>query len=334
MIFLLLGTDRLAIDERLRSLRLEHDPSGINTTIFDQAAAQLGGLRSAALAPGFFGTARVVVARDLFAEPVRAGSSGRARASERSAVLALLAEIPDSTVLIVAQSAASPVELREIRDQVSSIRVETFEVPRGRELIDWVHDRAKLYEVSIESDAAVRLVEALFPAGWRAVARRDDVPPDLFRLDREIAKLSSAASDGVITAAVVDDLVAGVESSNIWGLTDAIAAGDAAAAIREAERAVATGTAPEVLIGQLAAQYETFAALAAGESAGVSTVAAETGITEARLQQATRAARRFPISRVRRGLAQLRDVDVGSKRGEIDAEDLLLGIVAQLAADR
>ena len=334
MIFLLHGTDRLTIDERVGALRLEHDPSGINTTVLDQAATQLGELRGAALAPGFFGTARVVVARDLLADPPRAGSSSRAKTSERSEALSLLAEVPESTVLILSQSVTSPTDVRDIRERVSSIRVETFDVPRGRELLEWVRQRASRYDAALDTDAAVRLVEALFPAGWRAVARRDDVPPDLYRLDREIAKLASAALDGVVTAAVVDELVSGVESSNIWGLTDAIAAGDAEAAVREAERAIATGTPPEVLIGQLAAQFETFAALSAGGSVGVSTVAAETGITEGRLQQATRAARRFPVSRVRRGLAALRDVDVGAKRGEVDVEDLLLGIVAQMAADR
>ncbi|HET9017842.1 MAG TPA: DNA polymerase III subunit delta [Thermomicrobiaceae bacterium] len=334
MIVLLHGSDRLGIDERVRAHRLEHDPSGINTTTFDQAATQLGDLRAAALAPGFFGTSRVVVARDLLTERSAAGAGRRARAAERDEVLALLAEIPPSTILIVVEESVSSADSGAIRGRVPAIDVTKLDVPRGRELIEWVSARAEQYGVTIPTEPASRLLEALFPGAWRAVSRRDDVPPDLYRLDNELAKLSCAARDGIVTAAVVDELVPGVESSNIWGLTDAIAAGDAGAAVKETERALATGAPPEVLIGQLVSQFETLAALTAGAGVGMSAVATETGLTEARLQQAARSARRFPISRLRRGLTALREIDVATKRGEVEAEDALLGLVARLAADR
>src|SRR6185312_12509676 len=79
MITILYGTDRLSIDERVDSLRGEIDPSGISTTIIDDASAAIATVRAAAGAVGFFGSGRLVIARDLLS-----GSSARGRRSKKS----------------------------------------------------------------------------------------------------------------------------------------------------------------------------------------------------------------------------------------------------------
>lgn len=334
MIIVLHGTDRLAIDERVAGLRAEHDPSDLTTTVIERAGDHLADLRTACLSPGFFGATRLVIARDLLsARP--AGRGRRASSGDRAAVIDLLAAVPDTTFLVVVESEIKPADERELRAKVPGLTIERHDVPRGRDLVDWVCARARRYDSTIEADVAARLLEALFPTAWRAVARRDDVPPDLYRLDGEVAKLATAAGPGgTITPDLVGALVPEAEATNVWGLTDAIVAGKAAAAVREVERALAGGTPAEVLLGQLGSQLEVFAVLAAGGRHGAAALAAETGISEGRLRQASRSAGNFPRERIARGLAALREVDVATKQGQADAADLLVGVVASLAADR
>lgn len=337
MITLLHGANRLAIDERVRGLRTENDPSGINTTVIERASEHIGELRANALASGFFGETRLVIARDLFGESAgtRARRGGRSRTSSRDEAIVVLKEVPESTLLVIVEQALAPTEARALKGSVQKLDVEQFDVPRGRDLVRWVQQRAEECGAGIADDASTRLLEALFPTSWRSVARRDDQPPDLYRLQAEVEKLATAAGEGgTINPSLINSLVPGAESANIWGLTDAIAAGDAAAAVREVERALATGTVAEALIAQLAAQFETLDALVAAGPAGTGAVAAETGLTEGRLRQASQSARRFSAERVSRGLAALRSIDVAAKRGEIETEDTLVGVVARLAADR
>lgn len=330
------GANSLGIQERARILRDQGDPTGINTTIIDQAAGRLGDLRSACCAIGFFGTSRVVIARDL----ITARGTRRKRRTAKSAdgssldqVISVMNDVPPTTLLIVIEESVGPVEERALKTVTQEVNVERLDVPRGRELTTWTMNRARLHGTEFEPGGAERLLESLFPGSWSARPRGDDVPPDLYRLDTEIAKLAVAAGNGgKITAKQIADLVPGAEALNIWGLTNAIAAGNPASAVQEIERELASGTPAEMIIGQLVGQFETFAALVIRNGPpDIRAVAAETGLSEARLQQAARSIRHFSPDRVRRALSALRDIDFAAKQGQIDAQDALAGIVVQLA---
>lgn len=336
MIQVLHGANPLEIQERARLLRDQSDPTSINTTIIDQAAGRLGDLRAACCAIGFFGTTRVVIARDL----ITPRAAGRKRRSTKNAagpsldqVIGVMHDVPSTTLLIVIEESLGPAEERALKSVTQKVRVERLDVPRGRELVSWALNRARLYDTEFESGAAERLLEALFPGSWSARPRHDDVPPDLYRLDTEIAKLAVAAgTGGKISAGQIAELVPGAEALNIWGLTNAIAAGNPASAVQEIERELASGTPAEMIIGQLVGQFETFAALLSqGGPPDIRAVAGETGLSEARLQQATRSIRYFSPERVRRALSALRDTDFMAKQGHIDSQDALAGIVVQLA---
>lgn len=335
MIVLLCGSNRLAIAERVQQLRAEHDPSGINTTAIESAADHIGDLRGAALASGFFGATRLVIAYDLLGGK----TSGRGKRSGAPAshdeAISLLREVPPSTLLVLIEASLNAAEMKDIRVAVEGIRIESLDVPRGRDLVNWVQRRAQDQGTAIDAVVGTRLLEALFPGTWQAAARRDDQPPDLQRLSTEIAKLATAAgSGGAISAEIVASLVPGAESLNVWGLSNAIAAGNAAEAIHELEQALAHGTAAEALIGQLAAQFETLAALAAAGPTSLTAVAAETGLSEARLRQAGRGSRSLSMDRIQHGLGALHEIDLAAKRGEVDAQDLLVGVIVELAAAR
>ncbi|CCF82822.1 DNA polymerase III, delta subunit [Nitrolancea hollandica Lb] len=336
VIHVLHGANSLGIQERARLLRDQGDPTGINTTIIDQAAGHLGDLRSACCAIGFFGTSRVVIARDLITPKGTRRKRRTAKSADGSPldqVIGVMNDVPPTTLLIVIEESVGPVEERALKTVTQEVRVERLDVPRGRELVTWAMNRARLYDTEFEPGSAERLLEALFPGSWSARPRGDDVPPDLYRLDTEIAKLAVAAgAGGKITAGQIAELVPGAEALNIWGLTNAIAGGNPASAVQEIERELASGTPAEMIIGQLVGLFETFAALLIqGGPPDIRAVAAETGLSEARLQQAARSIRHFSPERVRWALAALRDIDFAAKQGQVDAQDALAGIVVQLA---
>lgn len=333
MITLLTGTNSLVIGERLQALRSHYDPSGLNTTVIENASQRLPEVQAACGALGFFGAVRLVIARDLVGG--RSSSRRGTRATERDTpALDVLAAVPESTILILVEQVVDSSGERALRKSAPDIQIERHDVPRGRDLVEWSCARARQYDATLDPGSATELLNALFPGNWNAAQRRDDTPPDMYRLDSEIAKLASAAGlNGRITAEFVSALVPGAESQNIWGLTEAISRGEPRAAIQEVERALNQGVAPEALVGQLAGQFEALAALhAAGNAPKLTLVAEVTGVSEGRLNQTARYARRFPPARVRDSLSALRQFDGDAKQGRIDPTEALVSLVARLAA--
>jgi DNA polymerase-3 subunit delta len=315
----------------LAALRAELDPTGLNTTVVENARGHLAEVQAACCAAGFFGTTRLVVAHDLFTAP-RSGRRGKS--ADDDEVANLLSLVPATTRLIVVEAGLDVGTERAARRRTGELDVERHEVPRGPALLQWVAARATRYGSSLGGDAAEQLLEALFPGSWQAVARRDDLPPDLYRLDSEVAKLCVAAGTaGQVSAELVRELTPGAEAESIWGLTDAIASGDQRRAVVEVERALAHGAAPEALLGQLVGHFEGLAAFhAAGPRPDPAAVAAATGLSEGRLRQVSRVAGRFPAARTNRSLDALRSLDADAKQGRVEAADTLVALAAALAS--
>jgi DNA polymerase-3 subunit delta len=98
---------------------------------------------------------------------------------------------------------------------------------------------AKQHETKLAKAAADALVEML----------GDEVG----MLDTEIAKLALYVEPGApIDEALVRDVVAGWQGKTVWQITDAIAAGDAAEAIRQLDKLMTGGQRPIALLPQIA----------------------------------------------------------------------------------
>ncbi len=333
MITILYGSDRLSIDELVTSVRTEVDPSGISTTIIDNASSDLGAVRSACGALGFFGSGRFVVARDLLSIAKRRGRKTSGDEEGDSAV-SVLAGVPNETTLLVVEQSLDPRTEREIRKAVQNLEVQRHEVPRGLRLVEWTCQRARRYEAICGQNEARQLLEALFPGNWPAESRRDDVPPDLYRLDTEIAKLATAAGeDESITSASIARLVPGAEAEDFWGITNAIMDSNPGKAVVETERAYALGSAPEAILGQLTSQFEALS-VASLASRGVSLgdLSIISGLSEGRLRQTSRSSHAFPAERIAAALDALRDLDAGVKSGTVEIEDALVPLIAMLAS--
>lgn len=330
------GDNRLAISERVDAARAELDPTGLSTSIFDQASSDISEVASAAGSPGFFGAERLVICRNL----VSAGSGGRRRRSKKSEPdesdsLSFLGSIAPGVRVLIVEESLSNADEKRLRSFAPDITVENVTVPRGRSLIDWTCERARIHQVTIDGATATRLVEALFPGTWRQASRRDDVPPDLQRLDIELAKMAVAAGDRAeITGELIDSLVPNAEALDIWGLTNAIADRDRGRAVKQLELALAQGQAPEMILGQLTAQFETFAVVNSAAGRPNESVASRTGLSEGRLRQAGRSARNYSRADLRRAFDEIRRVDFGIKQGHFEPENALVSLVAGLADRR
>jgi len=98
---------------------------------------------------------------------------------------------------------------------------------------------AKQHGAKLSNEAADALVEML--------------GDEIGMLDTEIAKLVLYVEPGAnIDEALVRDVVAGWQGKTIWQITDAIAAGDAAEAIRQLDKLMSGGQKPIALLPQIA----------------------------------------------------------------------------------
>lgn len=331
MLILLYGDNRLAIDEYVRDLRSEYDPGGFATSIFSMPGDGIEAVHGACLSPGFFGSTRLVIAYDLVA------STAGQRLGRQAAVLPpllteLLRGLPNSTVLVLVERALDPSLARAIQRAVPGAIVQQHATPRGSELVEWTVERARGHGSTLDRRVAMRLLEALFPASWQRPSRTDDLPPDLYRLDQELAKLAVASlPEGVITSELVDQLVLSEDPGDDWALADALAEGDQEAAIRELERALLRGTQPEVVLGQLVSQYEAYAAVASSPSTPLERIARETGLSEGRLRRSQRVVSRLDRTAVAEALRWLRRLDAAVKLGQADLSDSLPVVVQRLA---
>lgn len=98
---------------------------------------------------------------------------------------------------------------------------------------------AKQHKTALASGAADALIEML--------------GEDIGMLDTEIAKLALYVDPGEkIKEDLVRDVVAGWQGKTVWQITDAIAAGDAAEALRQLDKLMTGGQRPIALLPQIA----------------------------------------------------------------------------------
>jgi DNA polymerase III delta subunit len=331
VLILLYGDNRLAIDEHVRDLRARYDPDGFATSFFSIPGDSIEAIRSACLSPGFFGSTRLVVVYDLLV--TTAGQrSGRHAAALSPALAELLRDLPESTVLVLVERTLDPGLARAIQRAVPGAVVQQHATPRGLELVEWTIERARRHGSTIDRWVATRLLEALFPASWQRPSRTDDLPPDLYRLDQELAKLAVASlPEGVITSELVGQLVMSEDASDDWALADALAEGDQEAAIRALERALARGAQPEVVLGQLVSQYEAYAVLTSSPAVSLERIARETGLSEGRLRRSQRVVSRLDRAAVAEAVGWLRRLDAAVKLGQAELADTLPAVVQRLA---
>jgi DNA polymerase III delta subunit len=330
-ITLLHGDNSLEIEDRIQIARDAIDPTGLSTSTFSEASRSTDEIALAVGSPGFFGAERLVICHDLIS-PRSGGRRKKSSSDDQADPLSFLKSVAPGVWVIITESELKSADEKRLRGFAPGIDVRAIAVPRGRGLIDWACERARRHDAMLDGATATRLVEALFPGTWREASRRDDVPPDLYRLDAELAKLAVAAGPGMdITADHVSELVVNADANDIWGLSNAIADRDPARAVKQLELALDTGQAPEAILGQLVGQFESFAVVQAARGRPNQAVAKMTGLSEGRIRQAARSARHYAREDLRRAMVRIREVDFGIKQGLHEPADAMASLVADLA---
>lgn len=222
--FLLTG----ALEGVLAALRPETDALG--PAQFDGSSAALAEVLDEVRTPSLLGDRRVVIVdeADAFITANRA-------ALERYAT----DPSPTGSLVLLCRSLPKNTRLRKAIDAVGSV-IE-IRSPEGREVVPWITARARdEYAKRMSSAAAQRLFEHLGDSTGT--------------LDAELSKLAAYVGERAeITPADVAALTGQHREENVFGVTDAMVAGDVAAALRHWERVLATDrAAPGRAIGGLA----------------------------------------------------------------------------------
>ncbi len=218
------------------------DLRDVNVTTFDGREVKFAELCATCSTAPFLSEMRLVVVRGLLSRFERrpgSGQQGREGAGEWEGLGDYLPTVPDTTHVVFTDGrlgARNPL-LRVIKQHAE---VQTFPLPRGRGLSEWVRERAKGRGVEIEPRAAQSLTDA--------------VGPQLRVLDSEIRKLAAYGRGGAISHADVQALVSNTREASIFMAVDAVIEGRPGVALRHVAKLMQAGSSAGYILAMLARQ--------------------------------------------------------------------------------
>ena len=314
------GDNELEIDEAVRELRAPFQSADVLT--FDGLDTPLPTVSEACLTAGLFDPQRLVIVHRLH-ERLKGARRGAAEVEDIST---LLKAIPaTSTLLLICKEMPEDHPLVGLVADIGG-EMRLFARPKKHELPRWVRQRAKTHDVTIDQGAVDILVDLI------------GAQPLL--LESELAKLATYAGDErLITPPMVESLVGAVTQESIFGLVDAISAGDQAKALRllhaQLDRA---STSPidfaMYLIRMLARQVRILLRIRLGREAGRTggEIAADLKLPRYYADRYFRQAARLSTERLSTTFERLAALEYALKSGRGDASSGLDLLVADLCA--
>jgi DNA polymerase-3 subunit delta len=287
-LYLIAGTDEAKIDAtraRLRA-RAEREGGPGALEVFEPGEGKgmpdHEALLAAVPAMSLIGTRRYLLADGV----------ERWRDRQLEPVLAALGELPPDLTLVLICRDKAPAKLAKAV-QAADGEIHEFEAPKAREM-----PRVLVAE-------AQRLGFRLEPAAARLLVERMGASP--LRLRNELERLALWAGEGGdVTASDLEAMVADTSEAAVWSLSDALVEGDAAAALRIAERLIGQGENVTGLIYGLASRLRSACAAAAQLEEGIAPKQVESS-----LKMHPYAAKQL--------VARLRDANLGDLRTATEA---------------
>ena len=326
--YFLFGLDTFGIDERIVQLRHAIDPSNLSTTVIDVQSSTLQEISAACQTAAFFGTGRLVILRDPIAVAKRGEQQDDAEAEAESAgagrirwpelMDVLKRAQPTTTITLRHQGALSPGHYARKAIKALGWTEESFAIPRGHVLLEWVIQRANRLQYLLEPDAAIQLLNLLYPDVWQRESRWDTVTPDLRVIAIEIEKLASASSDGRVGPDLVRDLVADRGGYKAFALNEAAFSGHRDAALVELDHVLEAGESAERILAQASSESTTIAAARHVREFGAGAVATAAGTSEGRLSTLGRKQLPTQTSTLRRIAESVRNADAAVKTGHAE----------------
>ena len=251
--YLIAGEEPLQRDEALAALRarvLAGAPVDFNHDRLDGGATSKAELIDALRSLPVMAQRRLVELR----EPEAPRAAGRGLAEALAGIVEELAQGSASVLVVVAAKVDRRTRWVKAIGEAATLQCEA---PRGRrELVAFIRAEARRQKVSLAKGVAERLAE------------RIGAQPLLLR--QELAKLSLLVEAGGeltlehVVAASID-----VAEEPVWELTDAIGAGQRAAALVMLARLARGGAAPPLVLGALASHFRRLARVRGGGNPGV-----------------------------------------------------------------
>ena len=327
MIYLMYGGDDVSLQEALSSMKDEVQPAelrDVNITVLDGPAASLDRLAATSGTVPFLADRRMVIVRGLL-DQFEVQSGRRSASSERKTlgqwegIPAILGGVPETTHLVFVDGLLSERNalLRKIRPLAKTL---TFPVPRGRELRQWVHDRAARRGIEIEP----RAVDAL----------ADMVGGNLRIIDSELEKLSVYSGGEQVRYQDVQELVAYVKEANIFAAVDAVLERRPGLAIRHVHQLLDEGRAPPYVITMIARQVRLIllARDVKAQGASQSEIGSRLSLSGYPLRKTLEQEQRISSERLAAIHRMLLEADVSLKTSAVEDGLVLDMLIAELAA--
>ncbi len=315
MLYVFHGEDEFSRSEAIAQLRQKMDPvvGDLNTTVLDGRNLSVGDLQAACDAIPFMGDRRLVIVHD-FASSAAAGKGPRRERNDAPGdahrlrdLEAYLPQLPESTQLVLAESRSLPAGHALLRLAAAGGQVRSFDIPTGPELERWIRERAQIKGVRIAPEAVGLLATY--------------VGPNLRLLDQELEKLAAyVEGKGAIGRADVERLVTSLQEASIFHMVDALGSRDGRRALQLLHRLLDEGSAPLYILTMIARQFRFLLEARELDARGVppADMARQMEVRDFIARKSLQQAMNFRPSDLKTILAQLLEIDVGIKTGQLE----------------
>jgi DNA polymerase III delta subunit len=309
-VYALVGADPFLQSQRLSEL-LAHLPADAQRTDFEGERAELADVLDELRSFAMFGGSKVVVVRDADEFVSRF----------REQLEDYVAKTSDSSVLILRFNSL-PGNQRIAKAIAKVGQIEDCAPPKDRDLPQWIIRQAKsAHGITIAPDAAALLGEL--------------VGCDLGRVNSELAKLALATDTGKVDADHVGRTVSFQRERQMWDMTNELAAGRAAEALRRWRQLLQLDPSAEYrAVTWLTMWLENVRKALAMKRAGANafTICSQLRIWPRENQEPfLRTAQAMGEAGVRRALSMLAKVDHQSKSGIGDASTNIERFLMEMA---
>ncbi len=337
MIYLIFGKDEFSCEEALRKLQEElaagADGGDWNRTVLEGARLSLGELRHHCDSLPFLGERRLVIVRGLLARlsagtgPQEDGSAAPTPESPTALLQALLdylPSLPPTTDLVLYDpglegKSVRPRLLEWAQHHPDMCAVWEFSPKRGKELRDWMIQRAGQLGVRMEPSAVNALAQS--------------IGEDLRALDQEITKLALyVGRAGIITEQDVRALTPQTRESSIFVIVDAISERRWQTAVAETRKLLEEGAHPLYIFHMIYRQFSLLAQAKGleGKRLSAPALAKQLGIHQYTAEKVQQQARRYRREDLREIYDHLLRTDQAIKTGEMEPAVALEWLIMRL----
>jgi len=197
--------------------------------------------------------------------------------------------------------------------------IEEFQLPKQNNLVKWILNKAKQYEINLSLEA-VNLLAAI-------------IGNDLWQLDREIHKLANYKSGEKVTTEDINLMVKGKYNDDIFQLMDAISSKNKKKALKLFQDQLDSGSNEIYLLTMLVRQFRIFWQIKEAtekDNLPEAMIAKQLKIHPYVVKKSLSQLRNFPIEQIKKIYQQLLDFEIKIKSTNITFELLFDLLIAEL----